>query len=270
MPIRNTLSRKTFFKKIGAPLLNPTWSWCAKSSDKSFAIFTVWDDLINPVDQTHSIWVPGDANWKSKNGAREKLKLMNWVIDTGAAVLGVRCVARDCNANTRKIAYFDEKSLLVMSLKRLNDDHFQATITGEIAADQIDEFLVNKKVCFRASVMDDLGDVPEGCMNPEHKSDNSTSYAFKRDRMVREYVRLQAQGKCELCHKLGFLTESGENYLEAHHIIGLANDGPDTVENVIALCPEHHREAHYGAEKLAINEELTEITRRPTRFRRRY
>ena len=32
----------------------------------------------------------------------------------------------------------------------------------------------------------------------------------------------------------------------------MSNDGPDRVDNVIALCAHHHREAHYGrgAEKL--------------------
>jgi hypothetical protein len=38
----------------------------------------------------------------------------------------------------------------------------------------------------------------------------------------------------------------GTQYLEAHHVIALAAQGPDTVHNVIALCSEHHREAHYG------------------------
>lgn len=45
---------------------------------------------------------------------------------------------------------------------------------------------------------------------------------------------------------------NGKRYTEAHHIIALSAQGKDVVENVIALCPEHHREAHFGvnAEKL--------------------
>ena len=38
----------------------------------------------------------------------------------------------------------------------------------------------------------------------------------------------------------------GSHYVEAHHVIALSALGPDTVENVIALCAGHHREAHYG------------------------
>jgi 5-methylcytosine-specific restriction enzyme A len=35
-------------------------------------------------------------------------------------------------------------------------------------------------------------------------------------------------------------------YIEVHHRVPLAEGGPDTVENAIALCPNCHRKAHYG------------------------
>ena len=38
----------------------------------------------------------------------------------------------------------------------------------------------------------------------------------------------------------------GSLYLESHHVIALANDGADRPTNVIALCPDDHREAHFG------------------------
>jgi 5-methylcytosine-specific restriction protein A len=34
--------------------------------------------------------------------------------------------------------------------------------------------------------------------------------------------------------------------LEVHHKKQLSEGGEDTVENAIALCPNCHREAHYG------------------------
>jgi 5-methylcytosine-specific restriction protein A len=58
---------------------------------------------------------------------------------------------------------------------------------------------------------------------------------------------------------LGFLLPDGSHYLEAHHIIALAKQGPDTVDNVIALCPSDHREAHYGAKSVAMESEMIEI-----------
>jgi predicted HNH restriction endonuclease len=47
----------------------------------------------------------------------------------------------------------------------------------------------------------------------------------------------------------GFKTSRGPIYLETHHAIPLSLGGADTPDNVIALCPNHHREAHHGARK---------------------
>ena len=57
-----------------------------------------------------------------------------------------------------------------------------------------------------------------------------------------------ANGKCVSCRKPApFLRASdGSPFLEVHHIKPLASGGPDTVENTQALCPNCHREKHYG------------------------
>ncbi|WP_163591073.1 HNH endonuclease, partial [Klebsiella variicola] len=38
----------------------------------------------------------------------------------------------------------------------------------------------------------------------------------------------------------------GTPFLEVHHIEWLSNGGEDSVENAIALCPNCHRQAHFG------------------------
>ena len=69
---------------------------------------------------------------------------------------------------------------------------------------------------------------------------------YMRDQKVRDHARLRADGRCEFCNELGFESDDGTRYLECHHIISLAKQGPDHLSNVIALCPKDHREAHYG------------------------
>lgn len=58
----------------------------------------------------------------------------------------------------------------------------------------------------------------------------------------------RANGKCEGCGEdAPFKSKAKKTpYLEVHHIMQLANDGEDTVENAIALCPNCHRESHFG------------------------
>ncbi len=71
---------------------------------------------------------------------------------------------------------------------------------------------------------------------------------FKRNPYVVAEVLERANGYCEMCkNKAPFLRDNdGTPYLEVHHIVSLSNDGDDTVENTIALCPNCHRRVHYG------------------------
>ncbi len=71
---------------------------------------------------------------------------------------------------------------------------------------------------------------------------------YKRNPDVVAEVLDRANGKCECCLKPApFMRRSdGSPYLEVHHRIPLAQDGEDTVENAIALCPNCHRESHHG------------------------
>lgn len=57
----------------------------------------------------------------------------------------------------------------------------------------------------------------------------------------------RAKGVCERCKQAApFNRKGGSPYLEVHHIVLLSKQGDDTVDNAIALCPNCHREAHYG------------------------
>lgn len=71
--------------------------------------------------------------------------------------------------------------------------------------------------------------------------------AFRRNPDVIAEVLLQAGGTCEGCGQSApFQRADGRPYLEVHHRRRLADGGEDSVENAIALCPNCHRERHYG------------------------
>lgn len=74
------------------------------------------------------------------------------------------------------------------------------------------------------------------------------STAFKRNSDVIVEVLKRANGKCERCrHQAPFIRNSDLSpYLEVHHLTPLSKGGEDTVENAVALCPNCHRELHFG------------------------
>lgn len=75
-----------------------------------------------------------------------------------------------------------------------------------------------------------------------------TSTAFVRNPCVVAIVLGRAAGYCDGCQRPApFARKSdGSPYLEVHHVVPLAEDGEDTVDNAVALCPNCHRERHFG------------------------
>lgn len=74
------------------------------------------------------------------------------------------------------------------------------------------------------------------------------SVVFKRNPDVVIEVLNRANGFCENCKKAApFLRAKDKSpYLEVHHTLPLSKGGRDTIDNAVALCPNCHREAHFG------------------------
>lgn len=78
---------------------------------------------------------------------------------------------------------------------------------------------------------------PEGNSNPEQRE--VISYQFIRDPKVTAFALKKANGICQKCNlPAPFLSRKNQTpFLEVHHIKTLKDGGSDTIENVIALCP---------------------------------
>ena len=102
---------------------------------------------------------------------------------------------------------------------------------------------------------------PQGNLRPASTSSAITQY--QRDAAVKAWVLQQANGKCESCDQPApFNGSDGQPFLEVHHVRQLADGGSDTVTNAVALCPNCHREAHYGENSKALISRLYErVTR---------
>jgi hypothetical protein len=147
---------------------------------------------------------------------------------------------------------FDENAFLQHTVRPVTDPEILKRV--EI---YFKEEISDSKVSLLNSTIDDIPSAPIGSKVPGRTQTAGSRY--QRDEKVRRFVIEQAKGACEYCRELGFLLPDGSHYLEAHHIIALAKQGPDTVDNVIALCPSDHREAHYGKRAVAMEIEMIEI-----------
>lgn len=76
----------------------------------------------------------------------------------------------------------------------------------------------------------------------------TTVVVFERSADVVAEVLLRAGGVCEICKSPAPFRRAsdGTPYLEVHHRIRLADNGDDSVENAVAICPNCHRQQHFG------------------------
>ena len=160
------------------------------------------------------------------------------------------------NANTPSKVSKRSLDSMYWSVKTYNEKTGKCVLVRDIHAD-------NRSRIENESAIDDLSDVPEGSDVPDRAK--VVTEIIKRKPEVRAYVIKRANGKCEYCNVQGFRMKNGGFYLEAHHVIELSKTGPDRVDNVIALCPLHHRQAHYGADGKSIEAEFTEILKKLNR-----
>lgn len=75
---------------------------------------------------------------------------------------------------------------------------------------------------------------------------------------IRRYALKRAKGTCQGCKQRAPFRVKARNgwFLEVHHLLRLADGGPDHPRNVIALCPNCHRRSHYSVDAEMFNAEL--------------
>ena len=102
---------------------------------------------------------------------------------------------------------------------------------------------------------------PSGNAKPNAKK--SEHMIIQRSPEVAAWVRFNAEGKCELCkRKAPFQDRNGLPFLEVHHVVPLAQGGPDTTENTVAICPNCHRALHLSGKADKLEEKLySSVTR---------
>ena len=124
----------------------------------------------------------------------------------------------------------------------------------EIIAD-LENKLPNEYASFQNDVINSLKKTqkspPSGSKKPKKSQTSSTKYV--RDPEVVAWILNFANSICECCKKPApFNKEDGTSFLEVHHLKQLADGGSDTTTNAIAVCPNCHRELHFGVNKVNI------------------
>ena len=113
-------------------------------------------------------------------------------------------------------------------------------------------------VGFEIVVRDDMKKkLPQPPGSHKPKATTATVTQYQRDSSVKAWVLQQANGVCECCSQQApFAGSDGLPYLEVHHVRKLAEKGSDTTKNAVAVCPNCHREFHYGGQAKQLVDKL--------------
>ena len=107
---------------------------------------------------------------------------------------------------------------------------------------------VGFEIAVREEIIKPQSVTPVG--NAAPKTIQTEISTHQRDVRVKAWVLREARGICENCGQPApFHGVDGIPYLEVHHIRQLADGGSDTIKNTVALCPNCHREMHYGLKR---------------------
>lgn len=79
--------------------------------------------------------------------------------------------------------------------------------------------------------------------DPELVTINSKS--FKRDNRTIAQIKILRDFKCQICSTI-IKKKDGTFYIEAAHIQPKYRKGPETPDNILLLCPNHHKEFDLG------------------------
>ncbi len=114
---------------------------------------------------------------------------------------------------------------------------------------------IEKSKCFDWSPFLPLEPVPEPPLAIDIDCptgrEEVTIYRIIRDTLLARQVKQLHNYQCQLCDHTIVLPD-GNRYAEAHHVqpLGAPHDGPDVLENIVCVCPNHHAELDYGVRTL--------------------
>lgn len=113
------------------------------------------------------------------------------------------------------------------------------TSNDEKEQEELERFY--KKNKSKADIIKDLKNLTD--TNQEEVSVNHKIY--KRDNKTIALIKILRDFKCQIC-STAILKKDGSHYVEAAHIKPKCQQGRETPDNIILLCPNHHKEFDFG------------------------
>ena len=151
-----------------------------------------------------------------------------------------------------------------IKLKEIYEYYFDNVLPEFLSVDKIEEEELTKIFLNKQSeVINDLKNyTPE---DPKQIVINHKTY--KRDNKIIAQLKIYRNFQCQIC-KLQIKKADGSFYIEAAHIEPKNKKGTESPENILILCPNHHKEFDYGKRSIQSHtKELVEFVLNGSSFK---
>lgn len=174
------------------------------------------------------------------------------------ADMGIAKLDLALNAIKKHIFYIKTKGDSKITLKRVVQNYSQIVLLNEHGQleieigdeneqEEIDHLLQGKS---KEEIIAELKNVSP--IEPEIVMLNGKTY--KRDNKTIAQIKFVRDYKCQICSSY-ILKANGKKYIEAAHIIPKASKGAEIPNNIILLCPNHHKEFDMGNREILSHDE---------------
>lgn len=223
---------------------------------------TVFKNDITLADGVKVVSHESGMNKGSARGYIEAfLKMMTgseykWTINAGATAYylnsiyeeyGVKRLLSSISAVRKHLEYYEGKGKSSQPKIQKILKSYIGIISAKISNEEyIDNF--NEKVTQPLSETEETRNTRLKSASKKPRQFEVKTKVYSRNPDVVAHALIRAKGICERCMQHAPFTKKRDNtpYLEVHHIVQLAHGGNDEVENAQALCPNCHRELHFG------------------------
>lgn len=132
------------------------------------------------------------------------------------------------------------KANKIPNFKKLSDNPILPPLNSNDEKEQIE-----LEQLYKHKTKDDIRNELENSKNTDSEEIIVNHKTYKRDNRTIALIKILRDFKCQIC-STAILKKDGSHYVEAAHIKPKCQKGRETPDNIILLCPNHHKEFDYG------------------------
>jgi len=208
------------------------------------------ENSVNTYIRNFEHMVNGERFRRTLNAFSMRYFLDHFITDYGAQIL-----SNALSALRAHILYIEgAKHSRNHSMRALFDEYVLRLPIGyqdEFEQDEIEE---EENSTARTNLIAYLKNLQK--TDDDHIMLNGKSY--KRDNKTLWVIKKLRGFSCQICN-VTILKRNGTFYIEAAHIKPRSRNGRETPDNIIVLCPNHHKEFDHGTTEI-ISQDLHEVT----------